>query len=140
GVESPLVTFISSTSISCATPAHALGTVDVTITAASLSAPLTLAGAYTYVNNPPTATLSVSPPSGPAPLTVAFDCANSVDSDGTLIKRIIDFGDGTPPYTFPVDLTNTMLSHTYNANGTFTVLLVVTDDKGASSSTSQTIV
>jgi len=64
---------------------------------------------------------------------------NSKDPDGTISSRVIDFGDGTTPYTFPSDLTMTSVSHTYVGNNTFTATLTVTDSLGPTSTATQVI-
>lgn len=80
-------------------------------------------------------------PSNSAP-TAAFtySCTNlsctftdgSTDSDGSISSRSWTFGDGgTSTLAVP--------SHTYAAGGTYTVALKVTDDAGASSSTSKSV-
>jgi PKD repeat protein len=64
----------------------------------------------------------------PNDLAVAFDAASSVDPDGTLASYAWDFGDGTKA-------TGTTAAHTYGAAGTYQVALAVTDDKGATATT-----
>ncbi|GAA4340053.1 collagenase [Actinomadura luteofluorescens] len=56
-------------------------------------------------------------------LAVSFT-DQSTDSDGTIASRRWDFGDGATS-------TSANPSHTYGADGTYTVSLTVTDDKGA---------
>ncbi|MEI2454123.1 PKD domain-containing protein [Lysobacter firmicutimachus] len=70
-------------------------------------------------NNPPVANFSASA-SG---LTVSFT-DSSTDSDGSIVSRSWNFGDGTTS-------TATSPSKTYAAAGTYTVTLTVTDDDGA---------
>jgi PKD repeat protein len=83
-------------------------------------------------NQPPTASLSASPASGDSPLTVAFDGSGSSDPDGTIAAYSWDFGDGTSS-------TVASLSHTYDVAGTYTATLMVTDDDGATDSSSTVI-
>jgi PKD repeat protein len=56
-----------------------------------------------------------------------FDGTQSSDPDGTIASYEWDWGDGTPDSSGP------MPTHTYTEGGTFTVTLIVTDDRGASS-------
>jgi PKD repeat protein len=79
-------------------------------------------------NNPPTAEFS----SLCADLSCSFDASASSDSDGSIVSYSWDFGDGGTA-------TGINPSHTYGADGTYLVTLTVTDDGGASSSTSQSL-
>ncbi|WP_363796267.1 M14 family zinc carboxypeptidase [Lysobacter firmicutimachus] len=73
-------------------------------------------------NNPPVANFS----SSASGLTVSFT-DSSTDSDGSIVSRSWNFGDGTTS-------TATSPSKTYAAAGTYTVTLTVTDDDGATHS------
>jgi PKD repeat protein len=64
-------------------------------------------------------------------LTCSFT-DTSTDSDGQIASRSWVFGDGATS-------TATNPSRTYGASGTYTVALTVTDDKGATGTTSQTV-
>ncbi len=64
-------------------------------------------------------------------LTASFTDA-STDTDGTIASWSWDFGDGSIS-------TEQNPSHTYVANGTYTVQLTVTDDQGATGTTSQAV-
>ena len=78
-------------------------------------------------NNPPSASFSDSC----TDLSCSFTDGSS-DSDGSIVSRSWNFGDGTSS-------TATNPSHTYAAAGTYTVSLTVTDDDGASASTSASV-
>jgi PKD repeat protein len=83
----------------------------------------------TVDNQPPLAQASADSYSGTAPLTVNFSSAGSSDPDGNLAAFLWDFGDGATS-------TQTGTSHNYNAAGNFIVSLTVTDNLGASDTTS----
>jgi PKD repeat protein len=76
----------------------------------------------------PGATLSVIPSSGRPPLAVTADASRSSDPDATPIASYsFDFGDGSRlvgPQATPT------ATHTYAADGTYTVTLRVTDTAG----------
>ena len=76
-------------------------------------------------NQAPTASISRSPATGDAPLTVEFDGSGSSDADGAIMAYEWDFGDGATE-------TGASGSYTYTAPGDYTVTLKVTDDRGAS--------
>ena len=87
---------------------------------------------------------AVLPPGGNVPpsaaftstctgLTCTFDGTASSDSDGTLTNYAWNFGDGTT--AGPSATTN----HTYAANGTYNVTLIVTDNGGATGTVSHAI-
>ena len=84
-------------------------------------------------NQAPTPVLSATPSAGAPPLTVTFDGSESTDPDGTVTSWAWSFGDGafgTGPVT----------THLYTTAGTFTASLTVTDDGGASSTATHSIV
>ena len=128
----------AGTTITAITPAHAEGTVDVTVTGTGITTTLTLPAAYTFVNEPPTAKLNASPTAGPSPLAVAFS-VTAADSDGTIAGRTIDFGDSTK-FDFPAELGVTTTSHTYAADGVYSATLTAKDNLGATATDSVTIV
>lgn len=84
-------------------------------------------------NLPPTAVISVTPPTGTAPLSVVFDGSASIDSDGTVTSWAWSFGDGTIG-------TGSRTTHLYTNPGTYNVNLTVTDNSGESRQASGSIV
>ncbi|MCY0904971.1 LamG-like jellyroll fold domain-containing protein [Arthrobacter sp. H14-L1] len=78
-------------------------------------------GAGRVANQPPVAAFA----SSAVNLVASFDGSGSSDPDGSVVSYGWDFGDGS------VAGTGVSLSHTYAAAGTYSVKLVVTDDKGA---------
>jgi PKD repeat protein len=82
---------------------------------------------------PPNAVLTLSPTSGTAPLTVSASTASSTSPNGSIVSSTINFGDGSPAVAGP------KASHTYTSPGTFTVTATVTDNIGATASTTQKV-
>jgi hypothetical protein len=68
----------------------------------------------------------------PTYLSVAFDASDSADPDGTIASYRWHFGDGTTG-------TGVSPSHTYSADGTYTVTLTVTDNSGGTGSVSHQV-
>jgi serine protease len=65
-------------------------------------------------------------------LSCDFDGSGSNDPDGSIASYAWDFGDGNTD-------SGTTVSHTYAAGGTYTVVLTVTDNEGATGSDSQDV-
>ena len=83
------------------------------------------------LNGKPLVSISASPTSGDVPLTVQFTSTAS-DSDGQIVGYKWTFGDGgTSSSPNP--------THTYQKSGTYTAVLVVTDDGSATASAELTI-
>jgi len=81
-------------------------------------------------NTPPVAMASGTPTSGLAPLTVNFSAAGSNDPDGSIASYSWNFGDGSA-------LSNAASpSHVYQNAGSFTAVLTVTDNGGATGTAS----
>jgi PKD repeat protein len=78
------------------------------------------------VNTPPQARFSATPTTGAAPLQVAFDGSGSTDAGGSIASYAWTFGDGGTG-------AGATIQHTYQATGTYTATLVVTDNQGAAS-------
>jgi endonuclease YncB( thermonuclease family) len=75
-------------------------------------------------NQPPRAEFTFSPENPRPGETVQFDASASVDPDGQIVKYDWDFGDG-------VTASGLTVAHEYAKDGSFTVTLTVTDDRGA---------
>ncbi len=84
-------------------------------------------------NVAPTAVIQATPTSGSAPLVVQVNGANSSDPDGSIVSYAWDFGNGQTA-------TGATASVTYTTTGTFTLRLTVTDNRGATKSTTTSIV
>jgi PKD repeat protein len=80
----------------------------------------------------PVADASATPTSGYAPLASGFSSNGSNDPDGTIVSYSWSFGDGASS-TDPNPL------HTYNAVGTYTATLTVTDNQGLTDSSDVSI-
>jgi PKD repeat protein len=78
-------------------------------------------------NVPPVAVAGASTTSGMAPVPVMFFADGSRDPDGTITSYKWEFGDGTSSITASAP-------KTYSNPGKYTAKLTVTDDRGASSS------
>lgn len=65
-------------------------------------------------------------------LSCDFDGSDSYDSDGSIVSYDWDFGDGSTG-------SGATVSHTFAADGTYTVILTVTDDADATDSDSQDV-
>ena len=85
-------------------------------------------GSSTPTNQPPTAAFAVSC----TDLTCQVDAGASADSDGVVESYVWTFGDGQ-------SATGSVASSTYAAAGTYTIGLTVTDDGGATGSTTHDV-
>ncbi len=84
-------------------------------------------------NQPPVAVANADYTSGSVPLRVTFSSSGSNDPDGMIVAYNWDFGDGNKS-------TDMNPFHTYTGVGNFTATLAVTDNMGATSSSSITII
>jgi PKD repeat protein len=85
------------------------------------------------VNQPPVARATATPATGVAPLSVSFDGTASSDPDGTVTRYDWQFGDGG-------SATGGTAGRTYQAAGTYTARLTVTDAQGATGTTTLSII
>ncbi len=84
-------------------------------------------------NQAPTASFTMSPATGEAPLQATFNGSASSDPDGIIASYIWNFGDGQTGL-------GKNANHTYALDGTYQVRLTVTDDKTATASTTREII
>ncbi|WP_162558687.1 PKD domain-containing protein [Robertkochia solimangrovi] len=96
--------------------------------------PLTINFSMTEVTGlvAPDAQAAALPLSGTSPLSVSFSSAGSTDSDGTIVSYSWTFGDGGTS-------TEANPTHIYNAAGTYTTTLLITDNDGLTDAASVSI-
>jgi len=80
---------------------------------------------YVSTNQAPVPAASATPSSGPAPLTVTFSSAGSVDPEGTPLSYSWDFGDGAVS-------TDPNPTHVYATRGVYQARLTVSDGVNSS--------
>jgi parallel beta-helix repeat protein len=114
------------------------GSYTVTVTAtdgnnltSTASQPVTVTQAATG----PTAALTVTPSSGTAPVTVTANASGSTQGSSAIASYTFNFGDGT--VTGPQQ--GATASHTYQAAGSYTVTVTVTDGNNLTSTASQPV-
>jgi PKD repeat protein len=98
----------------------------------------TSATEVTVQNRPPVASFSATPNPAPTGTPVTFDASSSNDPDGSIVKYEWDL-DGNGTYETDTGSTPSA-SKTYATPGETTVGLRVTDDDGATETTSRTVV
>jgi len=125
--------YASGNSESCTEASPQAGTWHVGLRAYSSFSGVSLTASYDSgqtQNQAPTAKAN-GPYSSAEGSAISFSSNGSSDSDGSITSYSWDFGDGTTS-------TQANPSHTYNAAGTYTVSLTVTDNQGASDTVSTT--
>ena len=86
-----------------------------------------------YVENePPVADFTFSPEFPFVNETVIFNASLSFDPDGRIVSYEWDFGDG-------MNGTGEIVNHSYSEAGNYTVMLTVTDERGAKNSTMKVV-
>jgi len=83
-------------------------------------------------NQPPIVNFTYMPENPIVNQTVTFDASTSYDPDGTIVSYEWDFGDG-------MTASGEVVTHAYSFAGKYTVTLTITDDGGATNSTSKFI-
>lgn len=127
-------TFGDGASSTQAAPTHtyaASGSYPVTLTVTTnkgTTDSVTKTVAVTRINGAPTAAFSQACNA----TTCTMDAGVSSDPDGTITDYAWDFGDGS-------SATGVTTSHPYAADGTYSVTLTVTDNDGASASSTQQV-
>lgn len=97
----------------------------------STTKPVTVAAP---ANLPPTASFSV--PACGVGVECEFDASPSTDTDGQVVSAHWNFGDPTSPNN---EADGLVATHSYGAAGTYNVTLTVTDNGGATGTTTQTV-
>jgi len=82
----------------------------------------------TVQNRPPIAQFTESAEIVDTDVVIHFNASSSYDLDGAIVNYFWDFGDGT-------NTTGMIVTHPYADNGIYIVILMVTDDDGATAST-----
>lgn len=83
-------------------------------------------------NQPPVASFTYSPENPLVSEEITFDSSDSYDPDGEIVSYDWDFGDGDTASA-------QVVTHTYSSAGDYTVTLTVTDNGGATDSTSKVV-
>lgn len=90
---------------------------------------LALASCVFVGNLQPVASFTATPTTGTTPLDVQLDASASYDPDGTIAMYSWDFGDGQTASTSVFPFLHTFTVQSFSR--VFTVVLTVTDAKGA---------
>ncbi len=123
GTKSPVRTIVTVASAASIPFVDSVRVVEDTFTVGT--------GGGTTANQPPVAQVT-GPTTGVVGTALAFSGSGSTDSDGTIASYAWTFGDNTTG-------TGASVSKTYTAAGTYSVSLLVTDNRGATATKQATI-
>ena len=130
GVAATAVVVVSPTSITCTTPAHASGVVNVVVTTAFGTG--TGTGLFTYANLPPviTSPLNATPNPTVTGATVTFT-VSATDPENDPLTTTFNYGDGS---------SGAGATHVYTSTGAFLAVATISDGTNAvTSSTTVTV-
>lgn len=135
-IASTVIDFGDGFTAAAASASHAYakpGTYTVKVTVAdALGASASTSSQVVIANRAPIAKINLSASSLWLGTALSVDSSGSSDPDGTIVATQISFGDGT-------SVSGTSAARTYLSAGTYTVMVKVTDNNGASSSASATV-
>lgn len=100
----------------------------------SISNKMSAGAQVTIPNQAPKVVLNATPSSGSSPVVVTASTAGSTDVDGTIVSSTINFGDGS------ASINAASATHTYSVAGTYTIKANVTDNLGATSVATTSVV
>jgi len=103
------------------------GTFTVTLTVSGPAGEDTKTKQIVVSNAPPLPSFSYNPPNPLENQSVSFDASYSTDPDGSISSYAWNFGDGSTG-------SGKVVQHAYSSEGTYTVVLTVTDNDGGSTS------
>lgn len=112
------------------------GSFTVTVTVTDSVGGTTSATTGISVAVPPTAALSATPASGPAPLSVTADASASTAGTNPIASYTFDFGDGSAPVGPQASPT---AGHLYSSGGHYTITVTVKDTIGVSSTATTSV-
>ena len=114
---------VSNTFVAAGAYSVKLTVTDNSGTSATATTPVVVTSAG---NVPPQPVVSIAPSQGSVPLPVTFDATGSYDPDGSIVSYSWNFDDGTTA-------SGSSVSHVFNSEGVYTVILRITDNQGVSS-------
>ena len=91
-----------------------------------------LSGCEVVPNQSPIASFTANPNSGVVPLEVFFNASGSYDPDGNIVSYVWDFKDGNTG-------SGKIVNHAFSSTGNYNVKLTVTDNEGATDSSTKIV-